>query len=368
MIWISICAGILYLALITLFLAGWERLKIFTTETKNLQIRLSVIVPMRNEENNIRQLLSDLEQQTYPSKYIEVIVVDDHSEDRSCQEAAKFLSDSIRLLSLPEHKSGKKAALLMGIENSHGEVIVTTDADCRVPQTWLSTIANYFEIHSPSLLLSPVCGFTSSFFDEIQQLEIVSLQGSTAGSAGIHHPVMSNGANLAFPKNIFQEICHLYDEKKIRSGDDIFLLHELKLKYPKKIHFLKSKQAKVYTKLAPDLLSFLRQRKRWTSKARFYTDFDTIITALIVFGINATLFSTILYGIFSGHFLPFFVLIFIKSTIDFLFLFRITRFFDQTRLMWWFPIVQSFYFLYICFTVFLAFFSPVAWKERKIKY
>jgi glycosyltransferase involved in cell wall biosynthesis len=368
MIWISLSAGILYLALISLFLLGWERLKKFTPGTNDPQFLLSVIVPMRNEEISIGLLLSDINRQIYPSRYIEVIVVDDHSDDRSCQEAAKFLSDSIRLLSLPEHKSGKKAALLMGIENSHGGVIVTTDADCRVPHTWLSTIASYFEKYSPSLLLSPVCGITNSFFDEIQELEILSLQGSTAGSAGIHHPVMSNGANLSFSKNMYWEICHLYDEKKIHSGDDMFLLHELKRRYPNRIHFLKSIQATVFTKLAPDLPSFFRQRKRWTSKARFYTDFDTIITALIVFGINATLLSTIIYGIISGSFFPLFVLFFTKSAIDFLFLFRITLFFHQKRLMWWFPIVQSFYFLYICFTVFTAFFSPSLWKNRKIKY
>jgi poly-beta-1,6-N-acetyl-D-glucosamine synthase len=368
MIWISLSAGILYLALIALFLIGWERLKNFTPGTKYPQFLLSVIVPMRNEETNIGQLLSDINRQIYPSRYIEVIVVDDHSDDRSCNEATKFLSGSSRLLSLPEKKSGKKAALLTGIENSHGEVIVTTDADCRVPETWLSTLACYVEEYSPSLLLAPVCGITNSFFDEIQELEILSLQGSTAGSAGIHHPVLSNGANLTFSKNMYWEICHLYDEKKIHSGDDMFLLHELKRKYPNKIHFLKSKQATVYTKLAPDLPSFFRQRKRWTSKARFYTDFDTIITALIVFGINATILSSILYGIISGSFLPLFILFFTKSSVDFLFLCRITRFFDQKRLMWWFPIVQSFYFLYICFTVFTAFISPSAWKNRKIKY
>ena len=368
MIWISLSAGIFYLALITLFLIGWERLKPYAREKRDSRIRLCVIIPMRNEEPNIRQLLSDIEQQTYPPEYFEVIVVDDHSSDRSCHEAKMPSSGSFHLFCLPENQTGKKAAIRMGIENSNGEIIVTTDADCRVPKTWLSTIAGYFEEHSPSLLLSPVCGITNSFFDEIQQLENLSLQGSTAGSARVHHPVMSNGANLAFPKVIYQEIHHLYHEKKIHSGDDMFLLHELKRKYPDKIHFLKSKEVTVYTKQAPDLTSFFRQRKRWTSKARFYTDFDTIATAIIVFGTNGTLFLAILYGISFGFFTAFFVLFFAKSAIDFLFLFRITGFFGQKRLMWWFPVVQSFYFLYICVTVLAAFFSQVAWKDRKIKY
>lgn len=366
MIWTTLIAGVLYLIIISLFLFGWEKIKAYSPIPQQFHSVISVIIPMRNEEINIKRLLLDLLKQNYPSKLIEVIVIDDHSTDNSLSEVRTLFSENILLFSLPESLTGKKAALTLGIENAHGDIILTTDADCRVPEFWLSTIACYFDDYSPSLLLSPVCGISNSFFGDMQALEIYSLQGSTAGAAAIQHAIMSNGANLAFPKNIYHEFRYLYEESKIQSGDDIFLLHELKRNYPNGIHYLKSKQAAVFTKLSSNPGSFFRQRKRWTSKAKFYTDTDTIVTAVIVFGMNVALFSTIIYGIFLGKFFPFLVLFITKSIIDFIFLLRVTSFFGQKRLMWWFPIVQSFYFLYVCLTVFSAFFTSNSWKERSI--
>jgi len=368
MIWITIIAGSLYLGLISLFLYGWEKLNTYSPTPRQFHAIISVIISMRNEETNIKLLLLDILRQKYPSELIEVIVIDDHSTDNSIEEVKSISSKNIHLYYLSETLTGKKAAINKGIENAHGDIIITTDADCRVPETWLSTIAGYFGDHSPSLLLSPVCGISHSFYSDIQALEIFSLQGSTAGAVAINHPVMCNGANLAFPKNIYHDIQHIYNEKNIHSGDDMFLLHELKGKYPNEIHFLKSKQAAVYTAMTSNLTSFFRQRKRWTSKAKFYTDIDTILTALIVFGMNVTLLLTIIYGINSGISLPFIILFIAKSFIDFIFLYRVTGFFGQKRLMWWFPIVQSFYFLYICFTVLSALFTSNSWKERRIKY
>ncbi len=368
MIWTTLIAGGLYLVIISLFLFGWEKIKVYSPIPHHFHSVISVIIPMRNEEININRLLLDLLQQNYPSKLIEVIVIDDHSTDNSLSEVKPFFSENIHLFSLPEGLTGKKSALNIGIKNAHGDIILTTDADCRVPETWLSTIACYFDDYSPSLLLSPVCGISHSFFEDMQALEIYSLQGSTAGAAAIHHAIMSNGANLAFPKKIYHDIRYLYEEKKIHSGDDMFLLHELKCKYPSGIHYLKSKQAAVFTELPSNPSSFFRQRKRWTSKAKFYTDSDTIVTAVIVLGMNVALFSTIIYGIFSENIFPFMALFITKSFIDFIFLTRVTSFFGQKRLLWLFPIVQSFYFLYVCLTVFSAFFTSNSWKERSIKY
>ncbi len=368
MIVIVIVAGSLYLVIITMFFYGWERLKSYAPTPRQFHSVISIIVPMRNEETNTKQLLSDIQLQNYPSNLTEIIVVDDHSTDNSLLEAKSISLENYHVISLPENLTGKKAALNKGIEAATGEIIITTDADCRVSKTWLSTIASYFNDFAPTLLLGPVCGISNSFFGNMQALEILSLQGSTAGSAAIGHAVMSNGANIAFPKSIYGDIQHIYNETKTQSGDDMFLMHEIKRKYPQGIHYLKSINALVYTKLTTNLSSFLNQRKRWTSKAKFYTDTDTIVTASIVLLMNATLLGTIIYGICMSDFMPFIILFITKCSADFVFLARVTSFFRKKRLMWLFPIVQSFYFLYICYTVLSAIFSTTLWKDRTIKH
>jgi hypothetical protein len=160
---------------------------------------------------------------------------------------------------------------------------------------------------------------------------------------------------------------HLYDNDKVRSGDDIFVLLTLKKTYPKRIHFIKSNDAAIYTSLPLQMNSFFRQRKRWAAKARYYNDPAIIVTALIVFSINFLLLVCLLLGLWKGNFANFIILFLLKSAIDFPVLQRVTAFFNEKRMVKWFPAVQSFYFLYVCFTVFAAFFSPITWKGRLIQ-
>ena len=91
---------------------------------------LSVIIPIRNEATSISNLLESLSKQSYPSGHFEIRLVNDHSEDDSVTIVNQFCLShlNVELLYLPENLAGKKQALCLGIENSTGEIIVTTDA------------------------------------------------------------------------------------------------------------------------------------------------------------------------------------------------------------------------------------------------
>jgi glycosyltransferase involved in cell wall biosynthesis len=400
MIWAVLIAGGIYIMVIAFFLYGWEKLKGFTPAQRECKTFVSVIVPMRNEQLTITRLLYDLYGQNYPADLHEIIVVNDHSTDQSSQKAGYFQKDNIKILSLPESHAGKKAAIRFGIEAARGELIVTTDADCHIGNNWLRCLAEYYEKYSPVMILGPVIasprpsasGRTSSpkeresglslhigeaslsgrgqegGFPQMQALELFSLLGSTAGAVANGYPIMCNGANLAFVKTIYPEIEHIYKNEKIRSGDDMFVMLELKKKYPNKIHFLKSTEATVNTLLINNLFSFFRQRKRWAAKAKFYNDISISGTALIVFLVNMLLMTCLVIGFVKGNFFYFLILFLIKSAIDFPFLYRVTTFFGEKQLMRWFPVVQSFYFLYVCFTAIAAMITPITWKGRVIKY
>ena len=354
------------------FFYGWEKLTHFHQPTECPPLLVSVIVPMRDEENNITHLLYDLVHQSYPSENIEIIVVDDHSSDRSVEVAKSYSSNNIKVISLPEDYTGKKAALNFGMKNSKGELIITTDADCTLGNNWLRSIVSYYLQENPVMILAPVIPLCNSGsiwekgWKEMRSLELFSLSGSTAGSAGIGHPVMCNGANLAFSKAVYQDVEHIYANTKIASGDDIFTMLELKKKYPGRIHFLKSADASVHTSVSGNLKSFFKQRGRWAAKSRFYKDPAIIFTALIVFGTNLLMLITFIRGFMFYNFLPFFTLLTIKSLIDFLFLFRVTSFFGEKKLMTWFPIAQGVYFFYVCITILFAMIIPNHWKGRSI--
>ena len=102
----------------------------------NDQPFVSVIVPARNEEDNIRKCLLSILKQEYPN--FEVIAINDSSEDRTLKIMEEISSEELsrkkkfKIISLyakPDGWTGKTWASQQGYLNSHGEVLLFTDAD-----------------------------------------------------------------------------------------------------------------------------------------------------------------------------------------------------------------------------------------------
>lgn len=268
-----------YLFLIVL-LFGWKRNFKHCERLQENKSFVSVIISARNEEKNIPQLLNDLELQTY--KNFEVIVVDDHSGDNSIA--------AVKSLNLPfvtcyrNNGEGKKKAITTGIEVSKGDIIVTTDADCRVPIRWLESIVTYFGDPKLMLLSGGVrMEEKQNLFSKMQQVEFASLVGSGAATAGLKIPTMCNGANLAYRKEAFQSVKGFEGNLNIASGDDEFLMRKILKHYPNSIQFLADANAVVQTKPQPSLSSFFAQRLRWAGKWKFNTSVYTLLLAFFVF-------------------------------------------------------------------------------------
>jgi cellulose synthase/poly-beta-1,6-N-acetylglucosamine synthase-like glycosyltransferase len=102
---------ILYSNLIFYYWKNWESLPEFKKSLQTATIKISIIIPARNEEQNIGQLLKRLQNQTYPSHLFEIIVVDDHSTDRTREIVQQF--STILLIALKEENlnSYKKKAI-----------------------------------------------------------------------------------------------------------------------------------------------------------------------------------------------------------------------------------------------------------------
>jgi glycosyltransferase involved in cell wall biosynthesis len=361
---IALATGIIYAAVVGLFFWGWKRLIPFRSKSI-IGPKVSVIIAARNEEQNLAHLLSDISEQSYPQELIECIVVDDHSTDGTVSSISSLLG--VKVVSLPKSLEGKKQAVKLGIESSSGEILLFTDADCRVSIRWIETIVSFFAERKPLMVLAPVLATSKSRIGKCLELEWMSLQASTAGSVGAGYPVMCNAANLAFARQAIPNILSIYDNNNIKSGDDMFALIALKRQSPGSVQYLKSRDALVVTSLPTSLRTFLHQRTRWAAKAKFYNDWQINLTALLVAFVNLFLASLFVNALVSNHWSPLLLLLLVKSVVDFPFLLSVSRFFQKSGLMFWFPVVQSFYFLYVSFTALFSLFIPKYWKGRKIK-
>jgi biofilm PGA synthesis N-glycosyltransferase PgaC len=318
----------------------------FSAEQKP-EIFASVVIACRNEERNLPQLLKELSEQDYHADNYEVVIVDDNSSDHTFETASHFkLIKNLKVIH--NQGSGKKQAIRTGISTSSGNLIITTDADCRIGNRWLGTIASFYERHKPDMIICPVkLEGGSGFLRKFQELEFLSLQGVTAGSALSGDPVMCNGASLAFTKRVYANHSGNLHEELV-SGDDVFLLHSIKREPGNLIMWLESEEAIVTTCSSATTGAFLLQRARWISKAGAYNDMNTRLLAIVTF-------VTILLQLFllvAGIFNPVFLLVFVgaflmKSIPDYLILKNSTLRYNKTSLMKWFIISQAIYPVYI---------------------
>jgi cellulose synthase/poly-beta-1,6-N-acetylglucosamine synthase-like glycosyltransferase len=367
---ITLTLLVLYIIRISHYLAGWRQITEFKPNNSLHEILISIIIPFRNEEKNIKGLLKDLANQTYPEGLFEVIFVNDHSEDLTTQIIKPFCSNhkNFRLIQLQENFYGKKEALETGIRDATGELIVTTDADCRAGNKWISTIAAYYvEYNKPEMIIGLVdMKSGSTLYSKFQQLEFLSLIGSGAGAVGISQPIFCSGANLIYKKEVFDKYKDPLIKKHV-SGDDTLFMLKLKSEARHEIKLLKSKEAIVYTQPQITIGKFVQQRIRWTSKAKFYKDYNIIYSSVIVLTLNVSILISMILIFTNKYYSLYPVLIFGKTLIDFIFMNSVLKFFNKKRLLKFLILFQVFYPLYISIIGILGNFAGYRWKNRNTK-
>lgn len=367
---IAFILAALYFIWIGLFYYGWAKIPSYSSMTCHERNFVSILIPARNEEINLLGLLDNLIKQKYPQNLIEIIVIDDHSSDLT-EEIVEYFAkrnSNIRYVKLGNYEEGKKTALRKGVSAARFSYILTIDADCRPTPLWIRSMVDCFEKTRADLIAGPVVMEDGGgFFNRFQRLEFFSLLGSTAGSLGTGNPVMCSSANLGFRKDAYMEVRNK-NHREVSSGDDVFLLLAMHKTGMKKLLFLKSSDAYVTTRGENNLAGFLKQRQRWASKSRYYNSTASVFTAVLVFMINLYASGCLFLGIFFNPFLLIAAFLFvIKSLIDFPFLFSVTSFFGEKKLMRFFIPVQIVYLFYVSFTAITAFTGVFDWKGRIVK-
>jgi len=345
----------LYAVLILILCFGFIKTPVYHTTTVPAKIKFSIIIPYKNEAKNLSVLLGSLQKLEYPKSLFEIILVDDSSMDTSYQ----IVDKQTFVKNLKNAGTGKKSALHTGILQAKHPWIITTDADCTLPQDWLKIFNDFIIENQPKMVLGPVKYFdTQRFVDQFQQFEFLSLQAFTIAVTYCNRPFLANGANLAFEKQAFFEVGAYIGNENIASGDDVFLLEKFAKAYPKKIYFLKSDQAIVQTKTQADWTGLLQQKVRWASKSKYQKNIWSKITGIIVLLANFML----IFAFFSLNWW----FISIKFLLDVMLLLITNRFY-KTRLNWGY-FIGSFvmYPFYLIIVAFLSLKGDYVWKGRKV--
>jgi cellulose synthase/poly-beta-1,6-N-acetylglucosamine synthase-like glycosyltransferase len=328
---------------------------------------VSVIIAARNEEKNIGDCLLSLSKVDYPKDKLEIIIVNDHSEDntQSKIDSYKSLFYNFKTI-IPEERNwkllGKTNALAQGIENAKGEIIITSDADCTFKKTWIKDIVKYYDDTT-----GIVCGFTyvehKNIFEGMQSLDWVYLLTVASGSFGLGIPLACVGNNMSFRKKAYDEVGG-YQNLKFSITEDFALLQAVvktkkwKCKYPFETGNL------ALSKACSSFKEIIKQKKRWGmgGKKAPFIGFVLMTAGFLISGL--TIFipficTTLYYKL---------LVITTKLVLDFLFLIFSLKKFDLLHLYKYFLVFEIYYTTYVFLLPFLVFINPrVEWKGRVYK-
>ena len=333
---------------------------------------VSIIVPARNEQETIGRCLESLTNQAYDADRFEIIVVDDHSTDRTVQAVETRNQSSgqpeVVLCRLSEHGSprfGKPAAISSGIEQSKGEIILCTDADCTAGPGLVNSMVRCFQ---PDVVFvaGPVREQPSqSFLSEVQRLEFMGLIITAAGLIGSGRPIICNGANIAYRRQAFERVSGF--GSTATSCDDETLMQRMVERRIGKVVFNSDSEALVHTRTPSTVLDFLNQRTRWAAKRGHYEDKSILVRLLCLFAFFLTLFGAGIGALMDSSFtFPFLVVLLVKMVAEFVVLRAGGTLFNYQISPGHFLIAELFHVPYITLAGLIGQFSSLRWKDRRL--
>ncbi len=332
--------------------------------SEEARVPISLIIAYRNEEAHLPKLLASLEKQDFPKENLEIILIDDHSNDGGKAVLSNY-SGPLRILLLSSEGAGKEHAILNGIRAARYPYLAFTDADCQPEPSFISGISAAFTaghdwVGGLVAVKNPVS--LPSIFDAYDQAAMMAI--SNAGY-GINRPALASGAFMAFHRHKFE--MSLPEPSKRLAGSDVRILKALSSQIQKP-SFLRRKNALVFTNGVRSWKELFDQRKRWAGTA--FRMNDPYILLLMVFGSYAQIFQ--IGGLLSLLFFwpdisnPLFVFVILKILMEGGVV-HATLQTSQTdrRFLFRFPAVAFLYPFYLFCASFLGIFTQSNWKNRK---
>ena len=268
-----------YIIFVIRFYFGWKRYK---PEVNFEKKRVSVVIVARNEANNLPLLMTSLLSQDYPRELYEIVFGDDDSEDDTEKIMHSYIEAGhnikyIKSLGRDEAISPKKVALSMAIEAADGDIILTTDADCLVPITWISSMVSRFSDD-----VSMVAGYSrtlipawdkASLLQKYEHFDFALTYMVLGGGYTLGKSWACIGQNLAYRKSAWEAVGGFSKIMHLISGDDVNLM-QLMRREGHKIIFNFAPASFTYTHPVKSWKQFINQRSRWASNIKYQLSFN----------------------------------------------------------------------------------------------
>ena len=268
-----------YIIFVIRFYFGWKRYKpVLNFEKK----RVSVVIVARNEAKNLPLLMTCLLSQDYPRELYEIVLGDDDSQDDTEKIMRGYIEAGhnikyIRSMGRADVVSPKKVALSRAIEAAEGDIILTTDADCMVPISWISSMVAHF-----SEDVSMVAGYSrtlipawdkASILQKYEHFDFALTYMVLGGGYTLGKSWACIGQNLAYRKSAWEAVGGFSKIMHLISGDDINLM-QLMRQENHKIIFNFAPASFAHTHPVKTWKQFINQRSRWASNMKYQLSFN----------------------------------------------------------------------------------------------
>ncbi|MFZ5517810.1 MAG: glycosyltransferase [Candidatus Zhuqueibacterota bacterium] len=255
-------------------------------QTERNDRSVTVIVSARNEAGTIQACLESLAELDYPRDLLQIIVVDDRSEDNTRALIAECIRGKSQfrchaVAACNPELSGKANAVARAMKSSVGEIVLITDADCTVPPQWVRTMTSYFTRD-----VGMVAGFTlvnhsNRLFAKLQAFDWAYLLAIGAGAAGLGRPLSCIGNNFGFRRSVYEEVGG-FEAIGFSVAEDFALLKTIADTTRWRIVFPVDRESLVTSKPIARPGDFFSQRKRWILGGKSVHWFGKILISLSV--------------------------------------------------------------------------------------
>ena len=359
---------VVYIAFIIILIRAVGRISEHEHKPDNSSPRVTIVVAAHNERSTIGLCLASLMKQNYAPDMYDVIVADDRSDDGTSEVLARFSEvwsalTVIRIDTTPTGISPKKHALAQAIGRADGDIILQTDADCVAPPRWIAGMVNGF---SPGVGMVigvapylPAHGFLNSFVRH----EYIWNAALAAGSIALGHPTHASGRNLAFRRDMFNEIGGYGDRQRVISGDDTLLLQSMVQHSGYRPVYMTDILTHVFTSAPGRFRDFFRQRIRHMSTGKYF-DPVQITAGIAVYGFHISLAGLAVYALYFKQALIVFSGIFLlKLFVDTWMFRRAQEILGLDIHSGGFLTNEIYHMIYLAVMPFLGLFAPVRWKN-----
>jgi biofilm PGA synthesis N-glycosyltransferase PgaC len=331
----------------------------------SIQHPVSVIICARNEQKNLQENLSLVLEQDYPD--YEVIVVNDCSNDDSKYVLDEFALKypHLKIVTIAEHerfRHGKKFAVTLGIKASGNEYLVFTDADCRpASNLWLARMQQNFSENAEIVIgYSPYQKF-SGLVNKMIRFETFYTALNYFSFALRGMPYMGVGRNMAYTKSLFFKGKGFASHMHILSGDDDLFVnqHATKINTRIEIH----PDTHVWTDPKRTFSAYIKQKRRHLGAGKAYkaahkrTLFVQAISGIAFYGLLIALICM------QAQWPMLLAAYLVRLIVQVIIYFPIFKKLDYKDLIWWFPVLDLIYYIYILALNIIAVFNKeVKWR------